>query len=119
MRTKDCGNCSTERKRAARPRIFIQREGKNLRDPNMTIPASTTTNADSGADNGKQNESTPLMPSIRESGSTVSNRSVQFDHESSRKIDSQSSRSHHYLHKASSYLGKYEDIRMSLRYLSK
>lgn len=73
----------------------------------MTVPAATT-DAGNGADNGKQNERTPLMPSIRESGSTVSNRSVRFDHDSSRKLESLSSRSQHYFHKASSYLGKTE-----------
>ena len=69
----------------------------------MTVPMST--NGHEGAENGRQNEKTPLMPSIKESVSNVSSRSVQFDKESTRKIETMSSRSQHYFHKASSYIG--------------
>lgn len=65
----------------------------------MTVPMST--NGREGAENDRQNEKTPLMP-IKE---TESSRSVQFDKQSSRKIESLSSRSQHYFHKASSYIG--------------
>ena len=72
----------------------------------MTVPMSTN-EREEAENNGRQNEKTPLIPSIKESDeSNVSSRSVQFDKQSSRKIESLSSRSQHYIHKASSYLGK-------------
>ncbi len=72
----------------------------------MTVPMSTN-GREEAENNGRQNEKTPLIPSIKESDeSNVSSRSVQFDKQSSRKIESLSSRSQHYIHKASSYLGK-------------
>jgi hypothetical protein len=71
----------------------------------MTVPMSTN-GREEAENNGRQNEKTPLIPSIKESDeSNVSSRSVQFDKQSSRKIESLSSRSQHYIHKASSYLG--------------
>jgi hypothetical protein len=72
----------------------------------MTVPMSTN-GREEAENNGRQNEKTPLIPSIKESDeSNASSRSVQFDKQSSRKIESLSSRSQHYIHKASSYLGK-------------
>lgn len=71
----------------------------------MTVPMSTN-GREEAENNGRQNEKTPLIPSIKESDeSNMSSRSVQFDKQSSRKIESLSSRSQHYIHKASSYLG--------------
>jgi len=70
----------------------------------MTVPMSRN-GREEAENNGRQNEKTPLIPSIKESDeSNVSSRSVQFDKQSSRKIESLSSRSQHYIHKASSYL---------------